>query len=53
MTVEQLIKELSSCPPDADVYFYLDATRYEACDKNPIDESFVVTHGFIDINVAP
>jgi hypothetical protein len=53
MTVKQLIQELYSCPPDAKVYFYIDATRYEAYDKNPIDDSFVVEKGFIDINLVP
>jgi hypothetical protein len=53
MTVEQLIQHLYSCPPDADVYFYIDATRYEAYDKNPLDDSFVVTHRFVDINLVP
>jgi len=53
MTVEQLIKELSSCPPNADVYFYIDATRYEAYYKDPIDDSYVEQHNFIDINLVP
>lgn len=53
MTVEQLIQELYSCPPDADVYFYIDATRYEAYYKDPIDDSYIEQHNFIDINLVP
>jgi hypothetical protein len=53
VTVAQLIKELSSAPPNAVVYFYCDGTRYEADVTSPIDLSFVDDHEFVDINLVP